>query len=1048
MTSNTPRGWTGPHDPAEPVVFPEVLDLMAPLRWWFAVTPRWSHWVSGPAILWGCWDSWQRSMQLPEPGQPQVAFIFTLVLAVAVFVASELMKPKPKIEDARPSGAGDFSLPTASEGRPVPIIFGRRRLEGPNMLDFGGVDQVPIMDSIRYSLLKSKKQFIKGYQYRAYLQFGICRGGGENVTLRKVWIGEDEVFSGTVSGVSRFDIDLPTLFGGLDDGNGGVQATCDFFPGTKTQAVSAFLNVADRQIISGVTTTAPRYTGTSHLVVRELTSADATGSEVGAYIGNRDSIVPWRFELERWSSIFAGQSAGQNVIDSEDSNPVNVIYEVLTNREWGLGFAASDVDTGASSTFLAASDTMIAEANGFSFIMDRKTEALEFLREIERQIDGLVFQDPNSGKFVLKLARGGYTLAAQPLVDESNSEFSTYTVGTWEDTTNQVNVQYAKRSDVYKTAYAMAQDMANMLIRGAGTVTTGKIVTATANFPGVTRPALAVNIAWRLLRTLAYPLARATFTLDRSFWDLTPVDVFRWRNTELGIVDLPMRVMSVDYGTLTDGKLTVEAVQDVFAFAAASSGTPPDTRWEEPSLAVTAYPTDEQLAEEAPRALVIRDPDYLGDPTAGKVWAAARRNSTETGYQIRQRNAAGTPAGSFGAAGDSGAFIRIGRLNADLDAGTAVPTATVVLKATPDTLSDLADIFTVGATALDLGQNLVNLLLVGSEFMAVTSAAVVGSTVELTDVYRGLLDSVQADHAEDDYVYLLVGGIAMLDNVFPNTNQVHVKLIPESRDGELAEGSATQIAFTMDKRAIRPYPPSAVEFNSAGSNFGTPSLEGAGSGLNGFRIDVEWWRKRFDTSDEVAELAADNTPDGSTEYEAELRYSPFSASEIIETKAWTTGTGGPEQFTRLNILAQSDQPAGSELELRITSRHDIGSETNLECRNPLVYRFTPTSSLSGQVYMGQASGSFGLPTAHTAAATGTYVVNIGAGYAASAVHYRINGGSWLTAIAAGGGTTGNIPGVSASDTIELRHETTEGGANFVELQNPSATAVAYGVFLS
>lgn len=63
--------------------------------------------------------------------------IFWIFIAFAVaFVAGGLlMQPKP--QHLPPAGLGDFNVPTAEEGREIPVLFGTRELEGPNVVWYG-----------------------------------------------------------------------------------------------------------------------------------------------------------------------------------------------------------------------------------------------------------------------------------------------------------------------------------------------------------------------------------------------------------------------------------------------------------------------------------------------------------------------------------------------------------------------------------------------------------------------------------------------------------------------------------------------------------------------------------------------------------------------------------------------------------------------------------------------------------------------------------------------------------------------------------------------
>lgn len=1001
------------------------------------------------------WMIWAWATEKREPGEPQKAIWVTLILFVVTLVLNEYLRPKPNLENARPAGLGDFEFPTATEGRVVPLIWGQVQMSGPNVVWYGDLFQEAIMEKVKTGLWSSTR-ITKGFRYHVGVQMALCRG--PDVVLKKVWVGDVEVFSGTVTSGNRFDINLPELFGGDDLGSGGLKTTCDFYGGSTTQAVNAYLDDPSRQQVAQATQpdTAPRYTGTCHVVARELTSAAPLVTNRGAYLGNSTTIKPWKFELQRFPPIFSGQSAGQHIIGGADCNPMNVIFETLTNTEWGFGFPASDVDIGAGSSFHLASSALITEANGFSMILDAATTAVDFLNELQRQIDGVLYLDHQTGKWKVQLAREaahaqfGYDPNTVPQFTDSNvTEVKEFTRGGWEDTTNQITVEFDKRDDNYKLSFALAQDMGNALIQGGGTVVTVKPVSGNLAFPGVKNSALANRIAWRELRGQSYPLARATFVVNREFWDLTIGKVFAWTNAKLGFTKLPMRVTRIDYGRLQDNKMTVQAVQDVFSFAAASYGDPPATGWSPPVVSLVAFPATQQLAMECPRGILVRDPNFGGDDTVSKVFAAARRQGSEVAFRIKQRNAVGAPGGAFANAGDVLSFMRIGDLTSALAAGTAIPTATVTITPTPDSQTALESVFNDGATLADLGVDLVQLILIDNEFMLVQSAANSGGNVNLQNVYRGALDSAQMAHAAGADVYLVFVGAGVTDTTFPGTNNVDIELRMRSSSEEFS-GSVTTISMTMANRSVRPYLPASLSYQGSGTPFNTPALEGSGSGLDGFGFNVDWRRRRFTTGDEVAEMLADNTPISGTEYRVWVFVNPDTTNVQVYDSGWTTTkplttASSPLGPRRLEIV--NEAAAGTEIRVRIKARHDFFA-TDIESRYTLDHDVNPTSNLTSQFYLGGKLRANVVSNAYTAAAAGTFTVNIGSLFN-SQIQYRLNAGAFtnLTGYTPGVNTTGTIPGVAVNDTIEIRHQTNPASPalTFLELQNPSAVSVAYGV---
>lgn len=59
-------------------------------------------------------------------------FVISLIVSYAVSVA---LAPKP--ETPKAAALADFELPTAEEGRPIPVVFGTVMISGPNVVWYG-----------------------------------------------------------------------------------------------------------------------------------------------------------------------------------------------------------------------------------------------------------------------------------------------------------------------------------------------------------------------------------------------------------------------------------------------------------------------------------------------------------------------------------------------------------------------------------------------------------------------------------------------------------------------------------------------------------------------------------------------------------------------------------------------------------------------------------------------------------------------------------------------------------------------------------------------
>ncbi len=1011
----------------------EPFDIMAPIK----RLPFWARMSVCGVLIWSFVDHWTRE---PLPNEPKMAIWVQLIMLVVTIVLSELLRPKPNLEDARPAGLGDFRFPTATEARVIPLIWGRVKVEGPNVIWYGDLTQTAIREKIKTGLWSSTT-ITKAWSYKVGVQMGICRG--PDVVWKKLWIGDKQVWAGTVdTDGGTVSINEPEFFGGDDLGNGGFSSTIEFYTGSKTQPVSDYLALHQD---SGVgTDRTPRYSGTAYMVTRGYLTTDE-----GAYLGNSTQIKPYAFEVERYAASWAGQ-VPSNLVGAE-CNPMNVIYEVLTNQEWGFGFPAADVDAGGAGTsFGDAAAVLLAEGNGFSMALTKIMQSSELLMELERQIDGVVFLDHRTGLWKVKLARADYTIATVPqLTDDNVKEVRDYTRGAYDDTTNMITAKYWKRETDsnghvhYKESFAVAQDVGNALIQGGGTVATANIVTGEVNFPGCKTSALASSLAWRELRGQAYPLARVTLVVNREFWDLTIGDVVAWTNTQFGYTQLPLRITKIDYGKLQSNQMILQCVQDVFYSATASWGTPEDSLWDPPSVALADYPAAQHVVFEAPRAIVTRDPLYGGDPNVSKIMAAARRQTGEGGFHIQQRNASGTPGGSFADAGEVVAFMRIGALDSALGAGVANPTSTIAIDYTPDLKDTILNSFG-SPTLSEMGSELAQIIMVNDEFMFVSNATDGTTVVNFNTVYRGALDSVQGNHAAADDVYLLFVAAGVSESDFTSTYNVDTRLDAFASTSRYSDAATpTHTSWTFAQRPQRPYPPAAVLYNTpAGSEFGTPDMEGDGAGENGFSCDVSFWRRNYTNTDEIIALAADDTGVSGT-HETRLRVfvDPDGTNTEIASSpfAWATGTG-TDTIPRNELIDTA--AASTEIRVQLETRHTgpLGN-TNMGSRYAFIHDVVPTSVNDGLFYLG-GNIDTGPSDSYVVAAAGIHTIDIAANPSAGNAQYRINGGTWNT-YTAGGTATASL---SISDTIQVRQSSTGAtpDANFTWIDNPSATRVAYG----
>ncbi len=71
-------------------------------------------------------------------------FIAQLVIGLVLSAISYALAPKQKFDKPQAAGLDEFDIPTAEEGRPIPVIFGTVLITGPNVVWAGDLRVDPI----------------------------------------------------------------------------------------------------------------------------------------------------------------------------------------------------------------------------------------------------------------------------------------------------------------------------------------------------------------------------------------------------------------------------------------------------------------------------------------------------------------------------------------------------------------------------------------------------------------------------------------------------------------------------------------------------------------------------------------------------------------------------------------------------------------------------------------------------------------------------------------------------------------------------------------
>lgn len=725
-----------------------------------------------------------------------------------------------------------------------------------------------------------------GYRYFMGLHFGLCYGPVD--ALLELKAGDRTAWAGSQTASGSVTVNAPNLFGG-EEREGGVAGTLDIMMGEATQAANSYLTAKQ----GGAQ---PAYRGLLTAVFRGIPSS-ALGSfpglrsvvQSGGYIGSMNPYIkPWAFKVRRiaqgWRTpVFYAAKAAITVGSVQAMNPAHIIYQCLTDPEWGMGYPASAIDTAA---FTAAADKLHTESFGLCMQWARTTTIEDFIQIVCNHIGAVVTTDRRTGLFVLTLIRGGYTVSSLPLFDESNIvSLDSYQRSAPAESTNEITVKF-RDPTTNKDTSVTVQNLASINAQGG-------VVSRSVSYTGLVNRDMAARVAQRDLLAATANLVKVRFRANRQAHSLLPGAVIRFSWAKLGVVDIPMRIGRVDYGTLTDGTITIEAVEDVFGLPTQTYVGAPPGGWVSP--VTDPQPTPAQLTLEAPYRTVFRGstPSERAAIAATDCYAiglAARpSNSTSLGYRLQTR----VGAAAYTDKDTLGAFAPYG-----LTTGAVTRTAT--------------SINLTAASARDIEQLVVGsaAILGGTEIVCVTSVDPDTLTIGIA---RGCADTVPQSHSSGAVFWGLDDWDSNDTTIYAQSELVDGRYVTYSGGGLLAEGSANVSTFTMARRYDRPYPPGRLRVNGATY---PASIAGA--------LTINWaHRDRVLQQDQL--IDSENTsigPESGTTYTVELYDQANVLRRTVTGLTGTTYTWSTEEADSPNTAGGANAMLRFEGRSGTTTHHD------------------------------------------------------------------------------------------------------------------------------
>ena len=263
---------------------------------------------------------------------------------------------------------------------------------------------------------------------------------------------------------------------------------------------------------------------------------------------------------------------------NNDLNPAEAIYEILMNKYWGCGYTKDRIDI---DSLIKLGVVCEKEKLGISCLINNTAQANDYITKILNHINGVKYDDPKTGKLTFKLIRNDYNVDSIKTFNVANTESCEFSRLDWSETTSAVEVTFTDASNKYDTGQFTFTDISNRLITGfySSKSVEGNYFTTTSNAKWLAQMNQLSN---------GYPLSSVNLVTNRYAYDITIGDPIKVSWEPYGLSQIVYRVTDIDYANLTEGKISISAIEDVYGFDKLDFSVSESPQWTDP----TEVPTE------------------------------------------------------------------------------------------------------------------------------------------------------------------------------------------------------------------------------------------------------------------------------------------------------------------------------------------------------------------------------------------------------------------------------------------------------------------------
>lgn len=464
-------------------------------------------------------------------------FVFFFFLFIAVlYYASQATQINPD--------SGNPKLPTVSQSRRVPLVFGKSKVEGPNVLD-----------AMPFNVVANKKgsgglfggSQTVGYAYFQNIEMAIAYGPG---ILYDIYFKERTPFSAELDldVDSEFEVWYGNLFGHRITGAGGIGGVVTFIQASTDGNVSTMWETRTGR-------PQPGYPNISRIIFNDISISNG----LGFYWGNSENYPPVAFVYGYYPNPL---NHATNHIIGNGANPAYCLYEIASNELYGAGIK-NNIDT---QSIIDLAQLCYDENLSFQrTYYDSSVGKIE--EEILDFIEAVRVRELTTGRIKYIAIRDDYDLGTiQTLDDDSITELQIESPSL-SNLATKIIVEYKDENKFFESVKVDVPNIAN-------SIATGRENTVDKSFFGCANSDLAIRLGTREAKKSTRSRKQGKLHCNRVGWDVKSGDTIRINKPSYGINDLIVRVVEVTRGKVGKSTVEIKFIEEIFSFGQASYSIP------------------------------------------------------------------------------------------------------------------------------------------------------------------------------------------------------------------------------------------------------------------------------------------------------------------------------------------------------------------------------------------------------------------------------------------------------------------------------------------